>query len=122
MSARVSNPSLPGPLSWAAASPLLVQEQSRCGMVLLLYLGTDLGDKSLRPGYSPQEAKLSTWGGAKKILGKKVHCNWSRTLETKQKVESVSFLKHVLSVLLVFGQAGREVIETLNRISLRKFK
>lgn len=83
MSADVPNSSLPGDLSFAAASHLPVQEQGQTleipgGRRLLLVIMapfTAVMINTLHPGYSPQEVKLSTWGGAKETLGKKAHCN-----------------------------------------------
>ena len=83
----------------------------RDGFSIVMRAFLNRGDKCRHPGYSPQEVKLSTWGGAKEILGKKVDCNWPTVLETKQKVEGVRVLSQArVSVLRVFGLVGREVI------------
>lgn len=58
-------------------------------IVVITELFTIVGIGILLPGYPSYTVKLSIWGGAKVVLGEKVHCNWSQTIEMEQEAKSV---------------------------------
>lgn len=90
MSAQVvADPGLP---SYLLLQLLLFKFKSRADagdpgkqdafIIVIIAPSTTVVINTLHPGYSLWEVKLFTWGGAKDILGKKVHCHY-KTIETK---------------------------------------
>lgn len=43
--------------------------------IVIMAPSTSVVINTLHPGESPGEVKLSTWGGAKELLGKKIYCH-----------------------------------------------